>query len=323
MRNKIRYILIILFFVGCNLKSDASGIFNNLFIVSSPEDREYIRPIIEGVFSKSIHTPTEEFEINLIWKNAWELDEVQSKYNVLVVGIDNPKDSTGDYLCEKFLPKNNPSVELFSLNNVYSNNQQILVIHALDAVHFSNIVKNNKSWLLNLINESIDFNLSEHIFSKGFNLKLSENIHDKFGVNLKTQEDFTIINEFDDEFLWIGRGYPYRWITFHKTKNILFESPELSWVNLDSLFKGTIPDIVIGEWYKTSEFKEINGNKIRILRGLYEHKTSESGGPFFVYMFELHESNEVILISGFVNYPGHDKYLLLRQLEIIVKTALN
>ena len=174
-----------------------------------------------------------------------------------------------------------------------------------------------------IINESIDFKLSEHIFSKGFNLKLSENIHDKFGVNLKTQEDFTIINEFDDEFLWIGRGYPYRWITFHKTKNILFESPELSWVNLDSLFKGTIPDIVIGEWYKTSDFKEINGNKIRILRGLYEHKTSESGGPFFVYMFELHESNEVILISGFVNYPGHDKYLLLRQLEIIVKTALN
>ena len=84
---------------------------------------------------------------------------------------------------------------------------------------------------------------------------------------------------------------------------------------INYLFKSDTDDI--------SDIDDINGNKIRILRGLYEHKTSESGGPFFVYMFELHESNEVILISGFVNYPGHDKYLLLRQLEIIVKTALN
>ena len=30
--------------------------------------------------------------------------------------------------------------------------------------------------------------------------------------------------------------------------------------------------------------------------------------------------NEVILISGFVNYPGHEKLLLLKQLETMAKT---
>ena len=57
-----------------------------------------------------------------------------------------------------------------------------------------------------------------------------------------------------------------------------------------------------------------------IMRGVYEHDESESGGPFFVYIFETDSVNEVILVSGFVNYPGHEKILLLKQLEIIANT---
>ena len=56
------------------------------------------------------------------------------------------------------------------------------------------------------------------------------------------------------------------------------------------------------------------------MRGIYEHPESETGGPFFVYIFDTEQTNEVILISGFVNYPGHEKLLLLRQLEILAKT---
>ena len=57
-----------------------------------------------------------------------------------------------------------------------------------------------------------------------------------------------------------------------------------------------------------------------MMRGIYEHSESETGGPFFVYIFETEQANEVILISGFVNYPGHKKILLLKQLEIMAKT---
>ena len=56
------------------------------------------------------------------------------------------------------------------------------------------------------------------------------------------------------------------------------------------------------------------------MRGIYEHFESDTGGPFFVYIFDTEQTNEVILISGFVNYPGHEKLLLLKQLEIIAKT---
>ena len=48
------------------------------------------------------------------------------------------------------------------------------------------------------------------------------------------------------------------------------------------------------------------------MRGIYEHDESESGGPFFVYIFETETHNEVILVSGFVNYPGHKNNFLLK-----------
>ena len=57
-----------------------------------------------------------------------------------------------------------------------------------------------------------------------------------------------------------------------------------------------------------------------IMRGVYEHDESESGGPFFVYIFETDSVYEVILVSGFVNYPGYENLLLLKQLEIIANT---
>ena len=68
----------------------------------------------------------------------------------------------------------------------------------------------------------------------------------------------------------------------------------------------------------------IHDNKeIPVMRGIYEHSESESGGPFFVYIFEMEQLNEVILISGFVNHPGHEKLFLIKQLESIAKTIKN
>ena len=81
-----------------------------------------------------------------------------------------------------------------------------------------------------------------------------------------------------------------------------------------------MPKITISNYYQENEKAYYGNNKIPIMRGIYEHPESETGGPFFVYIFDTEQTNEVILISGFVNNPGHEKLLLLKQLEIIAKT---
>ena len=81
-----------------------------------------------------------------------------------------------------------------------------------------------------------------------------------------------------------------------------------------------MPHIIIGDYIRSTERRQYDNKVQHIMRGVYEHDESESGGPFFVYIFETDSVNEVILVSGFVNYPGNEKLLLLKQLEIIAKT---
>jgi hypothetical protein len=118
----------------------------------------------------------------------------------------------------------------------------------------------------------------------------------------------------------MGRGFPYRWITIHKSEKSKYTKKDEAWNQLTKEYADLMPHIRIGN-YMRSVFRYKNDDKTtNIMRGIYEHDESESGGPFFVYIFDTDSVNEVILVSGFVHYPGNDKLLLLKQLEIIAKT---
>ena len=93
-----------------------------------------------------------------------------------------------------------------------------------------------------------------------------------------------------------------------------------AWKQLIIEFSDLMPQIKIGNYMRFAMKEQNNDKSQYIMRGIYEHDESESGGPFFVYIFETDSVNEVILVSGFVNYPGNEKLLLLKQLEIIANT---
>ena len=56
-----------------------------------------------------------------------------------------------------------------------------------------------------------------------------------------------------------------------------------------------------------------------IIRGLYEHDKSGTGGPFFTYKYRNINKDKLIFVTGFVNNPGKKKAYLLLQLETIIK----
>ena len=79
----------------------------------------------------------------------------------------------------------------------------------------------------------------------------------------------------------------------------------------ESILDKNIEGVKVSKFYRTKDDS--------FYRGLYEHESSDTGGPLFFYLFDNNINNEVILISGFINNPGKNKYLLLKELEIIVK----
>ena len=184
-----------------------------------------------------------------------------------------------------------------------------------------NEIKNNGAWILKGFRNIVVSRMTNNIFIHGFNDSLSNKMFDYFGYMLDLQPDFKIIKaDSIKPFLWIGRGYPYRWITVHKSRKNNYLKKNSAWDQLRAEFADLMPSIKIGENYKTTSSYQENEIVQHIMRGIYEHKESASGGPFFVYIFETELVNEVILVSGFVNYPGHEKILLLKQLEIIANT---
>ena len=314
-------LLIALFCAACSCLSDPVGKENEIIIISSPEDKPHIERILGNLFSQIIYTPQPEPEFSLIYKDPWELDNVNKYGNILIASLDFPEDSTGDYLMERITQNHEKDESLFILENLYANNQIICGIHTLDAISMENEIKNNGAWILKEFRNIVVSRMTNNIFIHGFNDSLSNKMFDYFGYTIDLQPDFKIIKaDSIKPFLWIGRGYPYRWITVHKSRKNNYLQKNSAWDQLRAEFADLMPSIKISEFYKNTSNYRADKKVLHIMRGIYEHEESASGGPFFVYIFETESVNEVILVSGFVNYPGHEKILLLKQLEIIANT---
>ena len=296
------------------MRPNAQGKDNRLFIFASPEDKLQIQPFIESIFKKEINTPQFEKEIECIWKFPWELEKYKLRPNLMIISLTHPEDSTGDFLYKKIVSKNPTDERIYILDNLFANKQQVLCVNAIDAVDFQINVFENKKWILNTFNSKIDENLWEYIKNKGVNPEIQSLLKSQYGINTFIQEDYKILKSSDD-FIWIGRGYPYRWLSFHR--NILLH--DKTWDELIPIMEASVSGIKISKLYQQNEIHTIDDEQVLAFRGVYIHEESDTGGPFVIYIIDGNNEKEVNLLSGFVNNPGHEKLPLLRQLEVIIK----
>ena len=71
------------------------------------------------------------------------------------------------------------------------------------------------------------------------------------GYSIDLQIDFQLIkSDSINSFVWVGRGYPYRWITLHKTKKEYYLTAESAWNNLNISLEIFMPDVKISEKFK-------------------------------------------------------------------------
>ena len=191
-------------------------------------------------------------------------------------------------------------------------------IHAKDAIHFQQIINENGRWVKEEINSSISDNIWQHMIEKGRNEALQDSLLSQFGISAFIQSDYQFISQHKN-FLWMGRGYPYRWLTFTSAISNDYLTLNDAWKGIEANFKSTMPKVNLLEILRSEETIMINEKPIRVMRGVYEHHESDTGGPFVIYLFDGHTENEVILASGFVNNPGREKVTLLRQLELTIQ----
>ncbi|MBI45824.1 MAG: hypothetical protein CMG66_06655 [Candidatus Marinimicrobia bacterium] len=315
MQKKI-FIIFFLILLSCSGLKDSKGKYNEIVIVSSKKDKNICFSYLEEIFSETVHTPIEERLYDIKWIDPLNFKDYLNYSNVIFVSIEEPQDSTIDILVNNF--KNEYSEDIFVLKNVYAKNQTLLFFSFKDSLKMLSDLSDNKEWILENINMNISSGLDSYMYRNGRNTAIEDTIKIHYSLDSKIQKDYMLIKKYslDNNFLWIGRGYPYRWITI---KKINYLNELFIWEKLKDYVSKDMPNVKIVDFYKNILYES---DDILKIQGLYEEDFSDSGGPFVSYVKLNRETKEALLVSGFANNPGKNKNRLLKELEIQIKNII-
>ena len=128
---------------------------------------------------------------------------------------------------------------------------------------------------------------------------------------------FDIIDGFARAFYYVGKfgnGSRMKYIANHLVAIHNVAAAEALVLGM----KAELDPQLILFWIKMVVSDIVLSNNIVVkFEGLYEEDFSDTGGPFFSKLFRLY-NNEILFISGYVNNPGKSKYLLLKELEVLI-----
>ena len=320
MSKKITKLILLLFLIlSCTGKESSSGDINQLTIISSAKDRIESEHIVEYFFNKRfINTPQKEYVYSINWAQLEDINNAKLSKNLLFISLTYPADSTIDILVEKIKNNNNISNRISSLTDLFAINQKAIILQSTDTIELESLLSANFRWITSEFNENIYSNYHKYITSKGQNIELESFLADKFNISIFVQEDYKLIKHQDD-FAWIGRGYPYRWIIFRRFKKDEIDQMLNSYALFENILKNNNIDINLYNGYRKKTGLDREYINLDVYRGVYDHEERQTGGPFALYLLDNINSDEVILVASIINNPGNTKMPHLLQMDAVIK----
>ena len=317
--NKL-YILFFVLFVSCSKRESITN-YQDIYIYTSDKDHNSIHDVVDNyLFDFSYYTPNPEKRYNSKSRTAVDFMNKPLHSLLMIISIEEFRDSTVDAIVKHLTSNSNDKISF--VNDYYAKDQLLFILKYKDSQDLISGLSSNKEWILEKLKENDYKKLSKYSFRSGLNEELISTAEDMFGVNIKIQKDYKKIKINDDEnFFWIGRGYPYRWILLYEDIQKYYQTPKLSWERLESKFNEILDINIIS--YKTQFETSSFNNKTRKIYGVYGTKIDSenpTGGPFLSYIIDQPQSNKVLIASGFVNFPGKNKVFHIKELEYILET---
>ena len=327
-------IIILLILVGCDKKiSESKGDYNEVIIVSSLEDRNFVEPILNNyMFDDIIYTPEPEY----IYKNTWIKPEGFNYYkdysNIIIISLSDPPDKTIDSLF--YYLHNNKTIDTYpiTLNDIYAKPQNITLIKSLNQTKLKNDLNESVDQIKYNINKNIDtlFKRRQDLKKITLNRFIDSLTINTFNLNVNVDSDFKVIKyDEKDNFLWIGKGAitydnnaTYQWISFKKTNLINVEGN----IELYEVFRENIKDLdsnieLIND-YTQFEFIDKDNSSYYYQKMLYNHNLKMTGGPIIGFLLNDYEKKSSLIIYGLINAPGKSKLRLIKELESIIKNSI-
>ena len=320
------FIITIIFWEGCDLvKPRAQGADNELVVVASFENRNAIQKVLTTIFNDTLYTPQPEPYYRTVWTDPENFNDVKNHVNVIVAAFGDDKRNMGVKLVKNLLsPAQYKSTmdgenQLIFAKDVFARNQNYLIMNGLTIDKLLERAEDQGPWLKKKYDDLFFKRQSVHLFGKSSRQKkLEKELEEKYAWTMKIPWGFTVIaNSAEQQFFWMGRDIPYRWLAVQWEDGLSYTDS----ASVDDHVKRLIPEYFEIVRYVDYLFKiepvEFNNWGAWKITGLWESIEEAQGGPFISYLFYDEATDRTFFIHLMIFHPGKDKYLLLRQVDIV------
>ena len=331
MKNYLLLFILSLIVMGtsCELgKPRAQGADNELIIVSSEEHKNKISSLLSLVFNDTIFTPQPEPHFNQIWVTPDKFSDIKKNVNIIVANIGNDSKNDGTKLIKNILSAKQYESSIFGDNNlifsqnVFAKDQNFLIINGPTTEKIINTANEKGPWIEKQFDKLFVKRQSNYLL-KGSSrqLELEKSLALKYNWTMKIPWGYTIISDSSsNDFFWMGREMPYRWLAVQWMEGLQFSDSVSAAKYSQKIPINYFNNIQYSNYYFDMQpyvFNELGAWRIT---GLWESSEDAQGGPFLSYLFYNPNDNRTYFIHTMIFYPGKEKFLLLKQLDIIAQT---
>jgi len=210
------------------------------------------------------------------------------------------------------------------MSDVYASPQRILTVEAPDVASCTSYLWKNKQNIIDFFTE-FEMNCRMDVLRQHHNITVSRKVTSLFGGDVFVPVDMRFIKT-NRNFLWASNNSAsanqnfviYTYSVAGKNINYIAKRDSVVNVNISGGKKGSymVTDINSVALSK----RNIKGNDVTVLRGLWKMKGDFMGGPFVSYVYVDKSSSTAYALEVFVFSPSEKKCDLIRGLEASLRT---
>jgi len=296
-------------------------------VLTALEDQDVALRILGKIFKDTLYTPAPEPYFKSKFIHPEDMGKVKNHPNLIVVSVNNDLTNPGTRLVKGMLPKKSYDASksdqssFIISKNVYADQQTLLVISGSSEKMLLKKADEVGENIYALFDQQFINRQSRFLFNRARKKEIEQNMVQKYDFGLKIPWGYTVvIDSAEAHLFWIGREQPFRWVVIHWEDGMVIHDqndarefakniPERFFNNIQYIdYKFTVEPTLFNEW---------SGWR---LTGLWESVEDTQGGPFIAYTFYDGITDRTYYIHTLIFNPGEDKYLFLRQLDIIARS---
>ena len=316
-------------FFGCqDTKPSAQGGDNEVVLIASKYDQVFLMKAVSMMINDTLFTPQPEEHFKIIPIEPDRFNDVSDYVNVVVGAIGDYPSNKGTSLIksiltnEQYLSSMNGNNHLIFSKDVFARDQNFLVINGPSSDKVYQASYEQGPWLKKQFDDLFIKRQSLHLFDEStLQAELQTSLLNKYNWSIKIPWGYSVIRDSSDQkFFWIGRELPFRWLAIKWEDGLVFSDSASARKFSKSIPLKYFRNIQYIDYKFKIQPSTFNSYGSWKITGLWESLNDAQGGPFISHLFYDADQDRSYFIHSMIFHPGKDKYLLLRQVDMIART---